>query len=309
MLKMILNLMVCRLEPISTGAALLGSAGIQAGSALLGSWFNSKDKSAQRQDQLNYERQKEFAQNSLQWRAADAQKAGLSKFAALGGSSYYTPSSTTSSSFGTGEAIAAAGGAVGQSLALYAMNSQREAVKGLKLDNALKQTQLDAANLELQKQKATQQRTPNMEPSNTYYGGAQGIGQTRLDATSEAFFGIGALPDVVNAIVQSYSKNEPSMYNHVSKGLQDYNIPIEAMAYLQPRLHRTVGNVGRPEISYDPDWDAIAKFPAKSQVQIVKFLDSVNHNYKYDRQNDDRESGFFNQLKSSAWRFGRWLDR
>ena len=49
--------MVCRLEPISTGAALLGSAGIQAGSALLGSWFSSKDKSAQRQDRLNYERQ------------------------------------------------------------------------------------------------------------------------------------------------------------------------------------------------------------------------------------------------------------
>lgn len=303
MLKLILNLMICRFEPISMGAALLGSAGIQAGSSLLGSWFNSKDKSAQRQDQLNYERQKEFAQNSLQWRAADAQKAGLSKFAALGGGSYYTPTSTTSSSFGTGDAIAAAGDAIGRNMALYAMNSQKEAVKGQKLDNALKQTQLDAANLELQKEKGTQQRTPNMEPSNTYYGGAQGIGQTRLDATSEAFFGIGALPDVVNALVQSYSKNEPSMYNHVSRGLQDYNIPLEAMAYLKPQLHRTFGNAGRPDISFDPDWDAISKFPAKSQVQIVKYLDSMNHNYKYDKQNSGEGwSAFFHE-------FGRFFDR
>lgn len=288
---------------IGMGAALLGSAGIQAGSALLGSWFGSKDKSAQRQDQLNYERQKEFAQNSLQWRAADAEKAGLSKFAALGGSSYYTPSSTTSSSFGTGEAVAAAGDAIGKNLALYAMYGQKEAVKGQKLDNALKQTQLDAANLELQKQRGIQQRTPNMQPPNSYYGGAQGIEQTRLDATSEAFFGVGALPDVINSVVQSYSKNEPSMYQHVSQGLQDYNIPVEAMAYLKPQLHRTFSNAGRPEISFDPDWEQISQLPAKSQVKIVQYLDSMNHNYKYDKQN--RGTGW----KAFLHEFGRTLDR
>lgn len=303
MLKLILNLMVCRFEPISMGAALLGSAGIQAGSALLGSWFNSKDKSAERQDRLNYERQKEFAQNSLQWRAADAQKAGLSKFAALGGGSYYTPSSTTSASFGTGDAIAAAGNAVGQGIANYAMYAQREALTGQRLDNELKKTQLRAANLELQNQQGTQQRTPNMEPSNTFYGGSQGISQTRLDATSEAFFGVGALPDVVNAVVSSYSKNEPAMYNHVFQGLRDYKIPIEAMAYLKPELHRTFGNVGRPEISFDPDWDLIGKLPAASQRKIVEYLDSMNHNYKYDKQNRGKGwNAFFHE-------FGRFIDR
>ncbi|AXH78003.1 MAG: DNA pilot protein [Microviridae sp.] len=303
MLRSILKIMICRLEIIGAGAALLGSAGIQAGSALLGSWFNSKDKTAARQDQLNYERQKEFAQNSLQWRAADAQKAGLSKFAALGGGAYYTPSSTTSSSFGTGDAVAAAGNAVGQGIANYALYAQREALTGQKLDNELKKTQLKAANLELQNQQGTQQRTMSMEPPNTFYGGSQGISQTRLDATSEALMGIGAVPDVINAVVESYRRNDPAMYNHVSRGLADYGIPQEAMAYLSPQLHRTFSNAGRPELSFDPDWNKISKLPASTQRKIVEYLDSMNHNYSYDKQRSGKGwSKFFHE-------FGRSFDR
>ncbi|UPW41625.1 DNA pilot protein [Peromfec virus RodF8_37] len=120
---------------LELGSALLGSAGISAGSALLGSFIDSFDKSAEKQDAINYQRQKEFAQNQLQWRAADAEKAGLSKFAALSGSnSFYTPSySGSSSNFGSG--VAAAGGAFSDAMQKYAVLSQQEALTGQKLDN------------------------------------------------------------------------------------------------------------------------------------------------------------------------------
>ena len=123
--------------------ALIASSGISAGSALLGSWFGSKEQD--KSNQLEYERQKEFAQNSLQWRAADAQKAGLSKFAALGGGSYYTPQS--SSGFGLGEAVASAGGAISRSLQQFSLMTQQEALEGARLDNEKKKLDiLDAVN-------------------------------------------------------------------------------------------------------------------------------------------------------------------
>lgn len=136
LVKFIFRLLICRLEPISTGAALLGSAGIQAGSALLGSFINKKTDNSEALMQREYERQKEFAQNQIQWRAKDAEKAGLSKFAALGGNSYYTPSySGSSSGFSTGDAVASAGEAIGRNLSMYAMMSQKEALDGQRLKN------------------------------------------------------------------------------------------------------------------------------------------------------------------------------
>ncbi|UPW41837.1 DNA pilot protein [Peromfec virus RodF5_12] len=132
---------------IGTGAALLGSAGIQAGSALLGSFIDSFDRSAEKQDAINYQRQKEFAQNQLQWRAEDARKAGVSAFAALGGQgSYYTPSySGSSSNFGS--AVAAAGSAAGDAMQKYAYMAQQQALESAYLDNRNKE--LDLRNKEL----------------------------------------------------------------------------------------------------------------------------------------------------------------
>lgn len=136
LVKFFFHFMICRLEPISTGAALLGSAGIQAGSALLGSFINKKTDNSEALMRREYERQKEFAQNQIQWRAKDAEKAGISKFAAIGGNSYYTPSySGSSSGFSTGDAVASAGEAIGRNLSMYAMLSQKEALEGQRLEN------------------------------------------------------------------------------------------------------------------------------------------------------------------------------
>lgn len=143
LVRFIFQFLICRLEPISTGAALLGSAGIQAGSALLGSFINRKTDNSEALMNREYERQKEFAQNQIQWRAKDAEKAGISKFAAIGGNSYYTPSYAGSSSgFSTGDAVASAGEAIGRNLSMYAMMSQKEALDGQRLENEQKRLNL-----------------------------------------------------------------------------------------------------------------------------------------------------------------------
>lgn len=143
LVRFFIHFMICRLEPISTGAALLGSAGIQAGSALLGSFINKKTDNSEALMQREYERQKEFAQNQIQWRAKDAEKAGISKFAAIGGNSYYTPSYAGSSSgFSTGDAVASAGEAISRNLSMYAMMSQKEALEGQQLENEQKRLSL-----------------------------------------------------------------------------------------------------------------------------------------------------------------------
>lgn len=140
------------MEPISMGAALLGSAGISAGSSFLGSFVNRFTDNSESLQKREYERQKEFAQNQLQWRAADAEKAGLSKFAALGSqSSFYTPSYSGSSS-GFGDAIAQSGQGISRALETYALASQREALEGQRLDNESKSLELMLKKQEFQNQ-------------------------------------------------------------------------------------------------------------------------------------------------------------
>lgn len=78
----------------------IGAAAIMGGSSLLGGILGSKSQSAasRLEAQLAREQmdlQKEFAQKSIQWKVADAQKAGLHPLAALGTSSAsYSPVST-----------------------------------------------------------------------------------------------------------------------------------------------------------------------------------------------------------------------
>lgn len=68
------------------GSAIGGAIGGALG--LIGS--NQSQANAARLNQLNYEHQKEFAQNGIRWRVADAKAAGLHPLAALGaqGASY-----------------------------------------------------------------------------------------------------------------------------------------------------------------------------------------------------------------------------
>lgn len=70
------------------GGAIGGIAGGVAGIISGG----QSAASAERLNQLNYEHQKEFAQNGIRWKVADAKAAGLHPLAALGASTaQYTP--------------------------------------------------------------------------------------------------------------------------------------------------------------------------------------------------------------------------
>ena len=75
------------------GAGIGGALGA-VGSVVGGIIGNSMSSSSAAQlNQQNYERQKEFAQNGIRWRVADAKAAGLHPLAALGAQgTMYTPS-------------------------------------------------------------------------------------------------------------------------------------------------------------------------------------------------------------------------
>lgn len=86
---------------------------ISAGANLLGGWLGQKSQDENAANNIKY--QKQFAKNSIQWRAADALKAGIHPIYALGASgSSFSPVSVGDS---MGPAIAAAGNDIGRAVA------------------------------------------------------------------------------------------------------------------------------------------------------------------------------------------------
>lgn len=83
----------------------------------------------------NYEMQKEFAQNSLQWKVEDAKKAGLHPLAAVGAQGYTANPSFVGSNFGEG--LSKFGSALGGAINQDARDAKREAeeMKKLQLEN------------------------------------------------------------------------------------------------------------------------------------------------------------------------------
>lgn len=77
--------------PLLVGAAISAAAAAKASHDARNARLGAQNQ-AQVQDSINYERQKEFAQNAIQWRVADARKAGLHPLYALqGGGASYSP--------------------------------------------------------------------------------------------------------------------------------------------------------------------------------------------------------------------------
>lgn len=126
---------------------------IGAGSTLLGGILGRKDqeKQAARQEAL----QREFAQNAIQWRAQDAEKAGISKLYALGANTTsYSPVSVGGSPFASsianagqnlGRAIDAQQSPTGRAGTLATEIAQTQ-LEGLKIDNQIKVAELNARN-------------------------------------------------------------------------------------------------------------------------------------------------------------------
>lgn len=104
---------------------------ISGGASIIGGLFGKS--SAEKANKANIKLQKEFAQNGIQWKVADAKAAGLHPLAALGAqTTAFSPSVVGDTSFGTG--IAQAGQDVGR-----AINSTR--TQGQKADAYTKTVQ------------------------------------------------------------------------------------------------------------------------------------------------------------------------
>lgn len=109
------------------GAAIGGAIGGIAGG--IGNIISGgqSSASAERLNQLNYEHQKEFAQNGIRWKVADAKAAGLHPLAALGASTaQYTPATAIGDS-PDWSFLADAGQSIGR--AVDAKRTQRERVE------------------------------------------------------------------------------------------------------------------------------------------------------------------------------------
>lgn len=96
------------------------------------------------ESQKNYDRQKEFAQNSIQWRANDAEKAGFHRLAALGQTStQYIPTQGGLSDSGSSQAWSQMGQAIGNAISPFERKMQQLELEGKELEN--KQKAVDIA--------------------------------------------------------------------------------------------------------------------------------------------------------------------
>lgn len=128
---------------------MLGSL-ISAGADLIGGLLGKKSADSANKD--NYKHQKEFAQNSVQWRSEDAKKAGVSPLFALGMSPMsYSPSSVGDSSMSSamssmgqnlGRAVSATTGPQGR----YDATIQALTLKRMGLENDLLASQINQIN-------------------------------------------------------------------------------------------------------------------------------------------------------------------
>lgn len=112
---------------------------ISAASSLFGAGKQQKtlEENARRQEEL----QREFAQKGIQWKAADAEAAGISKLYALGANTHsYSPVSVGSG----GNGIAEAGQSIGRAIDATASPTGRVG----HLQQELAQTQLEGAKLD-----------------------------------------------------------------------------------------------------------------------------------------------------------------
>lgn len=190
------------------GSAIGGAiGGIAGGVAGLISGGQSS-ASAERLNQLNYEHQKEFAQNGIRWKVADAKAAGLHPLAALGASTaQYTPATAIGDS-PDWSFLADAGQSIGR--AVDAKRTQQERVEqqqkqdaafALKAENQKAENDLIRAqtasiqqDMVLRQAKAAEQavRTQQQVPAMPSLGRDGSVIAGQGDATSPA--GIEAKP-------------------------------------------------------------------------------------------------------------------
>lgn len=192
--------------------ALLGSAAINAGSNLLGSALNNvlnKDDSWKK----NYDAQKEFAQNSIQWRVQDAQKAGIHPLYAMGQSPGYTPSSTFETNT-MGEAVAQAGNSFANAMGqLGLMNAQ---LQNSKLQADVENAKIENKNKELELYNKMVSNSLGQKPNTIPYATGQGETNVHIVAGGQGRVLPGQMESEVASLPADVAKVIDTQYNPAS---------------------------------------------------------------------------------------------
>lgn len=216
--------------------SVLGSAVGAAGSILGGSLSDSRNASLSNSMwDKNYSAQKEFAQNSIQWRVQDAKKAGIHPLYAMGNTPGYTPQDASyQSSYGQG--VSQAMNRIGEAMGQLDLTQKREEVKGQKLDNASKAVAL--ANEAI---KSNLGQTPKIFPNPVQgvTGGkliSNGSGGVRIVPDTDDFEATN-LPAIAQAANTMFDRDSHSALSKVNKsdlafGLTGYDtIPKNSNSY------------------------------------------------------------------------------
>lgn len=130
-------------------------------------------KSAAALNQMNYEHQKEFAQNGIRWRVADAKAAGIHPLAALGtNTASYTPSGTIGSTSDYSW-LSDAGQGIGRAVEAGLSRKERADMQAKReqaadLDMQTKQAQLEGVQLDNQARKLDMVRQMAQDAERSY---------------------------------------------------------------------------------------------------------------------------------------------
>lgn len=160
-------------------APIIIAAGIAAGGAIAGGALSNKN--AQKQANQQAALQREFAQNSIRWKTADAKAAGLHPLYALGNNA--TPYSPVTYSDSMGPALASAGQSVARGYAANQRqkNTDRSYNKSVSDSNFMRRMAQDQMILEQQKLKAEINYTNMM--SNSIAARSRQAGNSQQDLT------------------------------------------------------------------------------------------------------------------------------
>lgn len=190
--------------------SIVGDIAGAAGSVVGGLLGNAASAQASQQ---NYEAQKEFAQNGIRWRVADAKAAGLHPLAALGAqTASYTPSAFVGDTSWMGDAAQALGQGIGRAAEAKMTAKERARERDVadqsvalsldtkRLQNAYLETQIQAQRqdmaLQLARSAAMAVRTQQAVPGMPSIGGDGTViaGQAQAYPTSRTAIEVSKVP-------------------------------------------------------------------------------------------------------------------
>ena len=178
----------------------LGGSLISAGASLIGGAMNAK--SARNIARMQIEAQREFAQNGIQWRVADAKAAGIHPLYAIGASgASYTPVSQDSSAMGN--AVADAGAYLGKAVDQAISKADQKALQQENLEYA---RLMREGNLELMRQNIRGKKLDND------FNEQQMVNSLRAQGSANP-----ARPLVVSTPMGEFNVNNPDKKRYTAK--------------------------------------------------------------------------------------------